>query len=202
MFRFVIVLLLTIAPISAIRAEEEWLGQWVFPRNKETPVLDRNDKVLTKWSETAGKVTWVGKDWIYIRHTQYPGPYEGHVRKTDVVKLADAMQYFSEKIQKDKKDIWALSRRGEVWDQKYEFDEAIKDFTEAIRLEPSPIAYILRGNEWLSKKEYELAIEDFDEAIRLNRKDARGFNCGRRAISGIPRRNTIKHLQIILKPFV
>src|SRR5579872_6112244 len=177
MFRFAIVLLLAFSPISIVRADDELLGQWVFPRSKDTPVLDRDDKVLMKWSESPGKVTWVGKDWIYIRHSQYPGPYEGHVRKTDVVKLDSAIQHYSKLIQQDKMNVWALSRRGEAWDQKYEYDEAIKDFNEAIRLDPSPSAYILRGTVWESKKEYDSAIKDFDEAIRLNPKDARAFNC-------------------------
>jgi tetratricopeptide (TPR) repeat protein len=176
MNRFALAVLLVCVSSSIVRAEDEWLGQRVFPRSKETPVLDRNDKVLMKWSSTVGKVTWVGREWILIRHDQYPGPYEGYVKKTEVVNLTDAILFFSQKIQKDKKDAWALSRRGEVWCLKEENEKAISDFTEAIRLEPSPDTYILRGTAWYEFKEFAKAIKDFDEASRYDPKDARSFN--------------------------
>ena len=49
-----------------------------------------------------------------------------------------------------------------------EYDKAIADYTEAIRLEPAqPAAYFNRGNARLEKKEYDKAIADYTEAIRL-----------------------------------
>jgi hypothetical protein len=39
---------------------------------------------------------------------QYPGPYEGFVRKSEVVNLFDALPCFTNKIQADKKDAWVI----------------------------------------------------------------------------------------------
>jgi tetratricopeptide (TPR) repeat protein len=60
---------------------------------------------------------------------------------------------------------------------KKDYDKAIKDFDEAIRLDPQfATTFALRGNAWFAKKDYDKAIKDFAEAIRLDPKDARAFN--------------------------
>jgi tetratricopeptide (TPR) repeat protein len=177
MSRFIIVLLFALAQSAILRAQDDaWVGQWVFPRVKDTPLLDRDDEELMKWAATAGKVTWAGKDWITIRHEQYPGPYEGFVRKSEVVMLFDALPYFTNKIKADKRDAWSLSRRGEAWVLKDIQGLAIKDFDEAIRLDPTAAAYIQRGITLYTCAEYDRAMKDFDEAIRLDPMNAWAFN--------------------------
>ena len=68
-------------------------------------------------------------------------------------------------------------RRGSVWNEKGEYDIAVSDYNEAIRLDPSrEVAFINRGNAWFHKKEYDKAIADYNEAIRLDPKYAVAFN--------------------------
>jgi lipoprotein NlpI len=56
--------------------------------------------------------------------------------------------------------------RGCAWNEKQEYDKAINDFNEAIRLDPkNPVAYQKRGYAWNEKKEYDKAIADYSEAI-------------------------------------
>ena len=63
--------------------------------------------------------------------------------------------------------------RGLAWSLKKEYDIAIIDYDEAIRLEPKlALAYHNRGIAWLAKGQYDRAIKDFDQAIRLNPNDA------------------------------
>ncbi|MDR1149277.1 MAG: tetratricopeptide repeat protein [Spirochaetaceae bacterium] len=83
------------------------------------------------------------------------------------------------------------SERGDKYFREKDFDLAIKDFTEAIRLDPNfTAAYITRGLSYLEKQkiavkslqgleclkrenyEYDLAISDFTEVIRLIPNDA------------------------------
>ncbi len=57
------------------------------------------------------------------------------------------------------------------WDfyQKKEYDKAISDYNEAIRLDPNNAwPYNRRGIAHDDKKEYDLAISDYSEAIRLS----------------------------------
>jgi tetratricopeptide (TPR) repeat protein len=61
--------------------------------------------------------------------------------------------------------------RGNAWRDKKEYDKAVADFTEAIRLDPKDArSFTARGNAWFAKKEYDKATSDFNEADRLNRK--------------------------------
>ncbi len=58
-----------------------------------------------------------------------------------------------------------------------EYDKAIADYDEAIRLGPDyAFAYNNRGLAYYCKKEYDKAITDYDEAIRLRPDLAVAFN--------------------------
>ena len=71
----------------------------------------------------------------------------------------------------------AYLNRGNAWYAKKEYDKAIADYDEAIRLDPKhAMAYNSRGNAWHAKKEYDKAIADYDEAIRLDPKHAVAYN--------------------------
>ncbi len=58
-----------------------------------------------------------------------------------------------------------------------DFDQAISDYSEAIRLKPDDaIAYNNRGNAFLAKGDNDRAIADYDQAIRLKPDDAIAYN--------------------------
>jgi tetratricopeptide (TPR) repeat protein len=60
-------------------------------------------------------------------------------------------------------------RRAVGWSEKQEYDKAIADYSEAVRLDPKLAdAYEGRGNAWLAKNDYDKAIADHNEAVRLD----------------------------------
>ena len=66
----------------------------------------------------------------------------------------------------------AYYNRGNAWYAKNEYDTAIADYDDAIRLNPKDaLAYNNRGSAWNAKTEYDKAIVDFNEAIRLDPKE-------------------------------
>jgi tetratricopeptide (TPR) repeat protein len=66
--------------------------------------------------------------------------------------------------------------RGYEYLQKKQYDKAIEDFTEAIRLDPKLAdAYLNRGVAFEKKKEYDKAIKDYTEVIRLSPKDGDAY---------------------------
>ena len=89
---------------------------------------------------------------------------EGWVLKEDFLLPEDAPIYWDKALKANPKDLHALYMRGLGWSDKKEFDNAIKDFTEYIRLEPSSAAvYNSRGMAWHDKKEYDKAIADYTD---------------------------------------
>ena len=62
--------------------------------------------------------------------------------------------------------------RGYAAMERKDYDKAIAEFTEAIRLDPQyDAAYHNRGHVYAERKDYAKAIADFNEAIRLNPQD-------------------------------
>jgi tetratricopeptide (TPR) repeat protein len=66
--------------------------------------------------------------------------------------------------------------RGLAYHIKNQYDRAIEDFDQAIRLNPNyALAFEGRGNVYLSDGQYDRAIEDFSHVIGLNPNDAWAF---------------------------
>ena len=71
----------------------------------------------------------------------------------------------------------AFNHRGAAHDYKGQTDQAIRDYTEAIRLKPDDAkAFNNRGIVHGRKGQYDRAIADYDQAIRLKPDDAKAFN--------------------------
>jgi tetratricopeptide (TPR) repeat protein len=71
----------------------------------------------------------------------------------------------------------AFLQRGNAYQAKSDYDHAIADYDEAIRLDPTYAnAFNNRGNTYYRKANYDRAIADYNEAIRLDPKDANPFN--------------------------
>jgi tetratricopeptide (TPR) repeat protein len=61
----------------------------------------------------------------------------------------------------------AYNLRGSAYYDKGEYDIAIADFNDALRIgPPSGIIYHNRGNAWRGKGEYAKAIADYDMSIK------------------------------------
>lgn len=59
---------------------------------------------------------------------------------------------------------------------KGEYDSAVSDFNEAIKLNPKDVSvYLSRGRAYSNKKDYDLAIEDYNKVIELNPKEAMAY---------------------------
>ncbi|HIL25493.1 MAG TPA: tetratricopeptide repeat protein [Verrucomicrobia bacterium] len=68
----------------------------------------------------------------------------------------------------DKAKAEASYKRGGAHFYKSEFDQAIKEFSDAIRLDPKNRNYcFFRGFAYASKRRLDKAIEDYNQAIKL-----------------------------------
>ena len=68
-------------------------------------------------------------------------------------------------------------KRGLEYSKEKEYDRAISDYNEAIRIDPGDALFFnQRGSAFLQKGDYDRAIQEFSEAIELNPNDARSFS--------------------------
>jgi tetratricopeptide (TPR) repeat protein len=68
------------------------------------------------------------------------------------------------------------TNRGVEYGIKKEFDKAIADHDQAIKIDPkNPAPYNNRGTAYAAKQDYERAIADYDQAVKLNPKYAEAF---------------------------
>ena len=69
----------------------------------------------------------------------------------------------------EKEKVQKLLQSANSWSAKGNYDQAIKDYSEAIRLDPGLApAWNNRGLAYDNKGDYDQAIKDFSEALRLD----------------------------------
>jgi Lipoprotein NlpI, contains TPR repeats len=70
----------------------------------------------------------------------------------------------------------AYNNRGDAYTAKADYDRAVQDFDQSIKLNPTNAKpFNNSGVAYLKKGEYDLAIKNLDEAIRLNPNYAKAF---------------------------
>jgi tetratricopeptide (TPR) repeat protein len=71
----------------------------------------------------------------------------------------------------------AFTNRGAAYFSEMQYERAIQDFSEVIRLDPQgPNGFYNRALAYKNKSQYDSAIQDFDQVIKLNPNSAEAFN--------------------------
>src|SRR5687767_2226230 len=107
--------------VLAFAAVDDWIDAIVFPKGEKLEIRD-GDAVVGVFSSKA-RVLREDGDWLEVRHDEGPSRptatrdgaalQTGRVRKSEVVKLAEAVDYFTKRIADDPKSAWPyLSRSG------------------------------------------------------------------------------------------
>jgi tetratricopeptide (TPR) repeat protein len=82
--------------------------------------------------------------------------------------LARAMADYDSAIGLDPKSDYAYYLRGNLHRDQGAVDQAIEDYSNAIRIRPDEAAYSNRGNAYFEKGDLDRAIADHDSALKLN----------------------------------
>ncbi len=105
---------------------------------------------------------------------------EGWASAVEVIRVAEALDFFHQQIQRNPKDPFSFAMIGLLRGDRNEHDLALRSFDEAIRLEPkNATIYERRARSWYAKKEYNRAIDDYDAAIIRDPKNTRRIHRAR-----------------------
>jgi Tfp pilus assembly protein PilF len=154
-----------------------WVGKKIMPRDegvtirhtddvgRQVTAAELTDLVYTVLAERDG--------WLQVRHRRSVDWFE----KGQAVLLEEAVPYFSEKVRDHKRDAFAWAHRGRARLEQGDFDGALADLNQALRLEPEHSSWwSSRGLAYEGLHEDERALHDYDEALRLDPQDARTYN--------------------------
>jgi tetratricopeptide (TPR) repeat protein len=184
----VALVILAAAAGSALAQEKTWVGKTILVRKTGIRIGhtadDGKQVYVATLDESDYHVLAEDSGWIKVKTRQGT---VGWFDKTEAVPLEEAVAYANQHIRLHSKDAGAYVFRAVAWQLQGEFDNAIKDYGNAIGLDPNDaLSYNNRGNLWNTKKEYEKAIADCNEAIRLNPKNVLAYynrsvaRCGRK----------------------
>jgi tetratricopeptide (TPR) repeat protein len=96
----------------------------------------------------------VNGDWFWVIWTggHYGRPtVKGWINRSEVIAYSQALDFFNDELRRNPTP-YAYSIRGLIWNEKGQYDLAIGDFNEAIRLDrKDAAAYHSRGFAWEQK---------------------------------------------------
>ena len=167
------------------KTSDPWIGQRVFKRLGtvlQTKAHVNHDEGQTTSGNPVGqdsnvfhmyRVEQVDGEWLRLRAEN--SGVAGWARANDVIPYDQAVDNLTKQIRSDPRAA-LFTYRGNIRSARQEYDLAIADYTEAIRLDPeSASAYYNRGNSWYDKHNNDQAISDHTEAIRLDPKKCHGL---------------------------
>jgi tetratricopeptide (TPR) repeat protein len=117
--------------------------------------------------KTEGDWLWVGRAWI---------------KREQVVPVEEALNYYTQWIEKNPNDSWAYDFRATVFHERGNLERALADHSKAIELRPSdPHYFNNRGLVLFELEQPDAAEADYSEAIKLDPKFAMAY-CNRGAL--------------------
>ncbi|HUY35397.1 MAG TPA: tetratricopeptide repeat protein [Pirellulales bacterium] len=180
----VVLMVATRATSRGDDAAESWTGRLVMPKCADVK-LHVNDRQIDPAPAGAafrvrradGERLWVGR---------------GTIRRSEVVPLDDAVEFFTAEIVREPTSFAYASRAGALEWQKHPF-LALFDAMSALRLDPNSAAgYWNRGMSLIYLNDFTNGMADLDEALRLDPKLAIAY--GTRASAWSAQREWSKSL--------
>jgi tetratricopeptide (TPR) repeat protein len=169
-----VIVFAAVGQVHAANGERALIGTHVVTIEGEVQFVDRDGRPLgvarggtvLDVLDTDGDLLKVDRGWI---------------KRGDVVPQDDAIEFFSRQI-RDEPTAVAYASRARVWNYRGEFDKAIADCDEALRLDPDcAMAFDRRAQALTAKARVDEALADFERAINLTPNYASAYSHRARA---------------------
>src|SRR5579872_6730502 len=151
------------------------VGDRIVVTTENAPLKLRDDVVGSVPKGSVLTVKKINGDWFWVIYSGAKPATRGWIKRSDVVAFENAIEFFNSELQRTPTAV-LYTIRGKIWYLKDEYDQAITDLDEAIRLDPDQsTAFLNRGSAWLRKLDFDRAIADYSEAIWLDPNAARAY---------------------------
>jgi tetratricopeptide (TPR) repeat protein len=156
--------------------DDSWVGRSIMPRQAGTRIghTDPEGKQIyvAELTNFVYQVRSEKDGWLYVHHRGV----EGWLWKQQAILLEDAIDFFSEQIQANPFNAFALAHRGRAWLEEEKPERGLQDMQQAIRLEPGNAAWLrARAAIYDDLDETRRALADLDDAIRLEPKNSLNY---------------------------
>jgi tetratricopeptide (TPR) repeat protein len=143
-----------------------WVGKQVVIR--DGAVLRVGDQVVREFVDLhVYRVNQTNGDWLWLNDEE--NGVKGWVKTESAIPMDQAIAYFSAEIKATPDQSRWYVKRGLLWRLKSEYDIALGDVNEAVRLEPTnESARLSRCKVYQDKKMYDEVIEDATEVLHNN----------------------------------
>jgi tetratricopeptide (TPR) repeat protein len=157
--------------VSSVAANAQQVGQRVVT-SRDTKLESDDNKTRMVGEGAIVVVKKVDRDRIWIFYLDGYDSSQGWINRADVMSLSKALDFYNDAIKKNPTPT-AYTTRSWILKELGDYDKAIADCGEALRLDPNSTAgFNNRGNAWTDKEEYDKAIADYTVAIRIDPKCA------------------------------
>ena len=160
----------------AAAQDKSWVGKTIILKKSGVKIgqsdAKGNQVFVATLTMTDYRVLGEQDGWIKVKDGR---ANEGWFDKVDAVVLEDAVAFFTDRIRQNPNSSDAYNRRAIAHQLQGKLDEAIDDFGQSLRLNPSAVIHCNRGNAWRVKKEYDKAIADYDDSLRIDPKHFFGY---------------------------
>jgi tetratricopeptide (TPR) repeat protein len=146
----------------------------VVLRHTHRSLKSRPDVSADAAGQLTNEIVFVEKlqeDWAYVHDQSYQRSEAsgGWIQKSETIPLTKALEYFSQRIEKDSTDVEAYKIRAKVYRFQQEYKGAIADLDAVLSVHPESVEILtLRGNIWADLHDNKRAISDYTCAIRAN----------------------------------
>jgi len=148
---------------------------------------DNFDKAIVEYTK-ALKIDpnlYEAKNGLFVAHfNRGMYHYRNYEENGASEEIDKAIEDVTKAIHYEPDNVQAYGARGSLLNIKHDYDGVIRDFSEAIRLEPTAVSYSARGSAYYGKsrkylgndddkyyKYFEFAIKDWKEAVKLDPSD-------------------------------